>query len=181
MTAVVASLSCSLLTRMLPSVRNRKAFPPDSLSTIGYTSGTTGHPKGACLSHRSIVLNVAMTALMHQRSDRDTVVTALPCPHVYGNVVMSGAVQSGMTLVLHPVFDEQAVLESIQTHRATMFEGVPTMFMFLLNHPDLDRYDLSSLRCCTVGGQTMPKPSSPRPSQKLSLRPDILRSSGEEL
>ena len=131
---------------------------PDSLSTIGYTSGTTGHPKGACLSHRSIVLNVAMTALMHQRSDRDTVVTALPCPHVYGNVVMSGAVQSGMTLVLHPVFDEQAVLESIQTHRATMFEGVPTMFMFLLNHPDLDRYDLSSLRCCTVGGQTMPKP-----------------------
>jgi long-chain acyl-CoA synthetase len=131
---------------------------PDSLSTIGYTSGTTGHPKGACLSHRSIVLNVAMTALMHQRSDRDTVVTALPCPHVYGNVVMSGAVQSGMTLVLHPVFDEKAVLESIQTHRATMFEGVPTMFMFLLNYSDLDRYDLSSLRCCTVGGQTMPKP-----------------------
>jgi len=130
----------------------------DSLSTIGYTSGTTGHPKGACLSHRSIVLNVAMTALMHQRSDRDTVVTALPCPHVYGNVVMSGAVQSGMTLVLHPVFDERAVLESMQTHRATMFEGVPTMFMFLLNYPDLDRYDLSSLRCCTVGGQTMPKP-----------------------
>ena len=131
---------------------------PDSLSTIGYTSGTTGHPKGACLSHRSIVLNVAMTALMHQRSERDTVVTALPCHHVYGNVVMSGAVQSGMTLVLHPVFDEKAVLESIQTQRATMFEGVPTMFMFLLNYPDLNRYDLSSLRCCTVGGQTMPKP-----------------------
>ena len=70
---------------------------PDSLSTIGYTSGTTGHPKGACLSHRSIVLNVAMTALMHQRSDHDTVVTALPCPHVYGNVVMSGAIQNSMT------------------------------------------------------------------------------------
>ena len=130
----------------------------DSLSTIGYTSGTTGHPKGACLSHRSIVLNVAMTALMHQRSDRDTVVTALPCPHVYGNVVMSGAIQNGMTLVLHPNFEAQTILRSIQEHRATMFEGVPTMFMFLLNHPELDHYDLSSLRCCTVGGQTMPKP-----------------------
>ena len=130
----------------------------DSLSTIGYTSGTTGHPKGACLSHRSIVLNVAMTALMHQRSDRDTVVTALPCPHVYGNVVMSGAIQNGITLVLHPNFEAQTILRSIQEHRATMFEGVPTMFMFLLNHPELDHYDLSSLRCCTVGGQTMPKP-----------------------
>ena len=131
---------------------------PDSLSTIGYTSGTTGHPKGACLSHHGIVLNVAMTALMHQRSDRDTVVTALPCPHVYGNVVMSGAIQNGMTLVLHPNFEEQTILNSIQEHKATLFEGVPTMFMFLLNHPEFDHYDLSSLRCCTVGGQTMPKP-----------------------
>lgn len=130
----------------------------DSLSTIGYTSGTTGHPKGACLSHHSIVLNVAMTALMHQRSDSDTVVTALPYPHVYGNVVMSGAIQNGMTLVLHPNFEEQTILKSIQEHRATLFEGVPTMFMFLLNHPEFDHYDLSSLRCCTVGGQTMPKP-----------------------
>ena len=131
---------------------------PLSLSTIGYTSGTTGHPKGACLSHQSILLNVAMTALMHQRSDRDTVVTALPCPHVYGNVVMNGAVQSGMTLVLHPSFDEKTILQSIQEHQATLFEGVPTMFMFLLNYPDLGSYDLSSLRCCTVGGQTMPVP-----------------------
>jgi len=131
---------------------------PDSLSTICYTSGTTGHPKGACLSHKSILLNVAMTALMHQRSDRDTVVTALPCPHVYGNVVMSGAIGNGMILVLHPAFEEQAILQSIQDHKATLFEGVPTMYMFLLNHPELDSYDLSSLRCCTVGGQTMPKP-----------------------
>lgn len=131
---------------------------PQSLSTIGYTSGTTGHPKGACLSHHNILLNVAMTALMHQRSDKDTVVTALPCPHVYGNVVMSGAIQTGMTLVLHPSFEEKAILKSIQDHKATMFEGVPTMYMFMLNHPDLATYDLSSLRCCTVGGQTMPVP-----------------------
>ncbi len=131
---------------------------PQSISTIGYTSGTTGHPKGACLSHHSILLNVAMTALMHQRSEKDTVVTALPCPHVYGNVVMSGAFHTGMTLVLHPLFEEKTILQSIQDNKATLFEGVPTMYMFLLNHPDLDAYDLSSLRCCTVGGQTMPVP-----------------------
>lgn len=134
------------------------AIETDSLSTIGYTSGTTGHPKGACLSHRNILLNIAMTTLMHQRSDRDTVVTALPCPHVYGNVVMSGAIQSGMTLVLHPAFEEATILQSIEDHKGTMFEGVPTMYMFMLNHPELDSYDLSSLRRCTVGGQTMPKP-----------------------
>lgn len=139
----------------------------DSLSTIGYTSGTTGHPKGACLSHRNILLNVAMTALMHRRSDRDTVVTALPCPHVYGNVVMSGAIQNGMTLVLHPAFEEATILQSIQDHKATMFEGVPTMYMFMLNHPELDSYDLSSLRCCTVGGQTMPKPKMEEVEQRF--------------
>jgi long-chain acyl-CoA synthetase len=140
---------------------------PDSLSTIGYTSGTTGHPKGACLSHKGILLNVAMTALMHQRSDRDTVVTAFPCPHVYGNVVMSGAVQNGMTLVLHPAFEEKTILQSIQDQKATMFEGVPTMYMFMLNHPELDDYDLSSLRCCTVGGQTMPKPKMEEVEQRF--------------
>ncbi len=140
---------------------------PQSLSTIGYTSGTTGHPKGASLSHHSILLNVAMTALMHQRSEKDTVVTALPCPHVYGNVVMSGAIQTGMTLVLHPLFEAKTILQSIQDNQATMFEGVPTMYMFMLNHPELDSYDLSSLRCCTVGGQTMPVPKMEEVEEKF--------------
>ena len=140
---------------------------PDSLSTICYTSGTTGHPKGACLSQHSILLNVAMTALMHERNHKDTVVTALPCPHVYGNVVMSAAIQCGMTLVLHPSFEEKIILQSIQDNEATMFEGVPAMYMFLLNHPELDAYDLSSLRCCTVGGQTMPVPKMEEVEEKF--------------
>jgi long-chain acyl-CoA synthetase len=75
---------------------------PDALSTIGYTSGTTGHPKGAMQSHRAVILNGAMTAQMHLKSELDTVVTALPCPHVYGNVVFNGALMFGLTLVLHP-------------------------------------------------------------------------------
>jgi long-chain acyl-CoA synthetase len=63
-----------------------------SASTIGYTSGTTGHPKGAVLSHSTIVLNTAMTSLMHGRAPSDIVVSALPCTHVYGNIVMNSAV-----------------------------------------------------------------------------------------
>jgi len=131
---------------------------PAALSTIAYTSGTTGHPKGAMQSHLSVAMNIAMTALMHGRTHDDSVVSALPCPHVYGNVVMNGAFMTGMTLIMHQTFNEEAILASIQKHGATMFEGVPTMYMFLLSHKKLDDYDLSSLRCCTVGGQTMPVP-----------------------
>jgi len=135
---------------------NEPAITADSLSTIGYTSGTTGHPKGAMLTHEAILLNTAMTATMHVRTERDVVVTALPCSHVYGNVVMNAAIAQGMTLVMHRTFDAVAVLDSIEQHRATMFEGVPTMYMYLLGVPDLARRDLSSLTRCTVGGQTMP-------------------------
>jgi long-chain acyl-CoA synthetase len=129
---------------------------PADLSTIGYTSGTTGHPKGAMLSHRAVALNSSMTANMHVRTKSDTVVTALPCAHVYGNVVMNGAFLTGMTLVLMPKFDPALAGSLIEQHRATMFEGVPTMFMYMLNDPSFKTRDLSSLTRCTVGGQTMP-------------------------
>jgi long-chain acyl-CoA synthetase len=136
------------------------AQPPlvatDALCTIGYTSGTTGHPKGAMLSHLAILTNAAMTATMHLRTDRDVVISALPCSHVYGNIVMNSAIAQGMTLILFASFDAQRTLQAIQTHRATMFEGVPTMYMYMLNHPGIRTFDLSSLTRCTVGGQTMP-------------------------
>lgn len=125
--------------------------------TVAYTSGTTGHPKGAVLTHRAILMNTAMTATMHLRSAADTVVSALPCSHVYGNIVMNAAIACGMTLVLHKVFDAEQVLQSIASERATLLEGVPTMYMYLLNHSRLREHDLSSLTRCTVGGQTMPE------------------------
>jgi long-chain acyl-CoA synthetase len=139
-----------------PAMFEPVAIDPDRLSTIGYTSGTTGHPKGAMQSHRAVILNTAMTAQMHGKTAADTVVTALPCPHVYGNVVFNGAMMYGLTLVLHSRFDAAEALGSIQSHQATMFEGVPTMYMYMLAHLDLQGFDLSTLSRCTVGGQTMP-------------------------
>ena len=129
---------------------------PQATSTIGYTSGTTGHPKGAMQSHRAVMINVAMMAQMHQKTERDVVCAAVPCPHVYGNIVFQGALMYGLKLVLHPRFDPAEMLASLEAHRATMFEGVPTMYMYMLAHPDLAKRDLSSLTRCTVGGQTMP-------------------------
>ena len=128
----------------------------DDTCAIAYTSGTTGHPKGAMHSYRNVLMNAQLTALMHGRSERDIVVTALPLPHVYGTVVLNSTLMTGGTLVLHPRFEEVEILTSIQTHAATLFEGVPTMYFFLLNHARLAQFDLSSLRMCTVGGQTMP-------------------------
>ncbi|MGO9421533.1 class I adenylate-forming enzyme family protein [Roseiarcus sp.] len=129
---------------------------PSATSTIGYTSGTTGHPKGAMQSHRAVMINVAMTAQAHLRTASDIVVSALPCPHVYGNVVFQGAMLCGMKLVMHPRFEAGEILASIETHRATLFEGVPTMYMYMLASPELPQRNLSSLTRCTVGGQTMP-------------------------
>ena len=144
---------------MLEAGANRFDAPErdrDALSTIGYTSGTTGHPKGAMQSHKAVITNAALTAMIHRRIHEDVVVSALPCAHVYGNVVMNGAFLYGYTFVLVPRFEETAVLGAIQDNRATLYDGVPTSYMMMLAHPDFGKYDLSSINRLTVGGQTIP-------------------------
>lgn len=135
---------------------------PDGPASICYTSGTTGHPKGAVQSHRAVLLNCALTATMHGRGEHDVVVTALPAAHVYGNVVLNGTFIAGGTVVLLERFDAAAALHAIDGHRATLFEGVPAMYAMMLAHPALDDADLSSLTRCTVGGQTIPVPTIER-------------------
>ena len=115
---------------------------PADLSTIGYTSGTTGHPKGAMQSHRAVFLNMAGVFALQARTDRDVMLNALPLPHVYGNVVMSGTFMVGATLVMLERFDAAQVLTEIQRHRATVFDGVPTMYAMMLADPSLPGADL---------------------------------------
>ncbi len=133
------------------------AFVPDggALCTIGYTSGTTGRPKGAMQSHRAVLLNCALTATMHGRSERDVVVTALPAPHVYGNVAINGTFLAGGTVVLMERFGAAEALALIDRERATLVEGVPTMYAMMLAAPEIERADLSSITRSTVGGQTI--------------------------
>ncbi|MFF7777103.1 class I adenylate-forming enzyme family protein [Streptomyces tanashiensis] len=128
---------------------------PAALSTIGYTSGTTGHPKGAMQSHRAVLLNCALTATMHGRTSSDVIVSALPAPHVYGNVVVNGTLLAGGTVVLMERFAADQALALIAEHKATMFEGVPAMYSMMLADPALADAELSSLTRCTVGGQTI--------------------------
>jgi long-chain acyl-CoA synthetase len=128
---------------------------PAALSTIGYTSGTTGHPKGAMQSQQAVLLNCALTATMHGRSAADVIVTALPAPHVYGNVSVNGTLLAGGTVVLMERFQPEQALRLMTGHHATMFEGVPAMYSMLLSSAALAGADLSSIRLSTVGGQTI--------------------------
>ena len=131
------------------------AVSPDSLACIAYTSGTTGHPKGAMQSQQSLVLNCAYTATMHVRTADDVVLTALPSAHVYGNVVLNGTFMAGGQVVLLTRFAPDEAIARIERHRATLFEGVPAMYATMLASPALADADLSSLTRCTVGGQTI--------------------------
>lgn len=129
---------------------------PTELCSIAYTSGTTGHPKGAMQSHQSVLLNCALTAAMHGRTATDVMVTALPSAHVYGNVAINSIFLAGGTVVLMERFDAATALSLIDREQATMFEGVPAMYSMLLSQPALGDAALTSLRCSTVGGQTLP-------------------------
>lgn len=133
---------------------------PSDLAAICYTSGTTGHPKGAMQSQRAVVGAAIGTALMAARTAEDRVISALPLFHVYGSCVFNAAMMAGSTLIVIPRFSEIAVLSAIAEHRATLMDGVPTVYYYLLAHPDFDKYDLSSLTRCWVGGQTLPAAKS---------------------
>jgi long-chain acyl-CoA synthetase len=123
--------------------------------TIGYTSGTTGHPKGAIQSQQAVILNCEATAAMHGRVPSDVMVSALPAPHVYGNVAINATFLAGGTVVLMERFDASAAIQLMVEHRATLFEGVPAMYSMLLSHPALAAANLGSITRSTVGGQTI--------------------------
>jgi long-chain acyl-CoA synthetase len=126
------------------------------LAAICYTSGTTGHPKGAMQSHRAVVTAAVGTVLMGARGPDDRVLSSLPLAHVYGSCVFNAAMLAGSTLVMVPRFDAETVMAAIGEHRVTLMDGVPTAYYYLLAHPNFDEADLSSLTRCWVGGQTLP-------------------------
>jgi long-chain acyl-CoA synthetase len=130
----------------------------DDDAVILYTSGTTGTPKGAQLTHGGLRRNAELMARTLIRTGPDDVIMGcLPLFHVFGLTCgLNAAMISGACLTLLPRFDAAAALEMIARDRVTVFEGVPTMYSAMLHHPERERADLSSLRVCVSGGAAMP-------------------------
>jgi long-chain acyl-CoA synthetase len=127
-------------------------------AVILYTSGTTGTPKGAQLTHGGMRRNAEITArTLIGTAPGDVVMGCLPLFHVFGLTCgLNAALGSGACLTLLPRFDAAAALRMIARDRVTVFEGVPTMYSALLHHPDRADADMSSLRVCVSGGAAMP-------------------------
>ena len=135
-------------------------YPTDEQDTavILYTSGTTGKPKGAELTHSNLLLNCsAVVPRLIPLAKDDVALGTLPLFHSFGQTCIQNAtVAAGGTMTLLPRFTPQDALEIMQRDRVTLFAGVPTMYFAILNHEGGDQYDLSSLRYSLTGGAAMP-------------------------
>src|SRR4051812_23413124 len=130
----------------------------DDTAVILYTSGTTGTPKGAELTHANLIENCTVTArTLVEITDRDVILGALPLFHSFGQTCgLNAAIATGACLTLIPRFDPVKALEIIARDQVTVLEGVPTMYHAMLNAPNKDEADTSSLRVCVSGGSAMP-------------------------
>lgn len=127
----------------------------DDTAVILYTSGTTGTPKGAELTHANLRRNVATVVEMLDLTSDDVILGALPLFHAFGQTAgLNAAVAAGACLTLIPRFDPAKALSIVQRDGVTVFEGVPTMFAAML-HSD-KRPETVSLRLCVSGGAAMP-------------------------
>jgi long-chain acyl-CoA synthetase len=136
------------------------ATMPDDTAVILYTSGTTGRPKGAELSHFNLFFNADYTAnrlMAMPQGETSVALVTLPLFHSFGQTCLmnAGIVRAG-TAVLLPRFDPVQAFELIQKYRVNLFAGVPTMYFAMLHHPDAAKYDMSSVKYCVSGGAAMP-------------------------
>ncbi len=141
-----------------------QAYPIDDpaaeIAVLQYTGGTTGAPKGAVLTHGNLSCACKQMRACFQQElvpGEERVLAVLPPFHIYSMVVnLLFGLHLGAELYMHLRFDAGAVLEDIHTHRISVAPAVPTMFIALIHHPDVARFDLTSLKMCNSGGAPLP-------------------------
>jgi HIP---CoA ligase len=130
---------------------------PDDVSTIIFTSGTTGRPKGAMLRHEASVRSFHAWTGVVGLTEGDRYLIINPFFHCFGlNAGILACLVAGATIVPHPVFDVPSVMRRVDEERITMLPGAPAIYQTILDHPDLDRFDLSTLRLAVTGAAVVP-------------------------
>jgi len=130
----------------------------DDTAVVLYTSGTTGHPKGAELTHFNVFFNAYFAQdKLFKIQPEDVTIAVLPLFHSFGQVcVMIATLMAGATLTMMPRFETERLMEVIARDKVTCLAAVPTMYFFILNYPDWEKYDLSSLRMACSGAAACP-------------------------
>jgi long-chain acyl-CoA synthetase len=128
------------------------AIAPDDVCQIMYTSGTEGTPKGVMTPHDAYTDNALIRSSILELNEEDITVIPLPLFHMFAINTLLNFITVGGTVIITERFQTEEVLELIHRNKITFFTGVPTMYSYLLNHPKIDEYDLSSLRLCIIAG-----------------------------
>ncbi|MED3623060.1 fatty acid--CoA ligase family protein [Neobacillus thermocopriae] len=129
----------------------------DDTAVILYTSGTTGKPKGAMLTHKNLYSNAKDVGDYLNMNNDDRVITTLPMFHVFClTVALNAPLLRGATLLIVPKFSPKEIFQVAKNYKATVFAGVPTMYNFLYQYPEGNPEDLKTLRLCISGGASLP-------------------------
>ncbi|MEM2665256.1 MAG: long-chain fatty acid--CoA ligase [Nitrososphaerota archaeon] len=147
-----------VLSKYSPEPPKVEINPKRDLACLQYTGGTTGTPKGAMLTHFNMVSNaIAFSVWTRCRPAKEVFLTVLPLSHIFGMTTsMNAPIYTVGTIVLLQKFDVKKVLETIQSYGVTVFCGVPTMYALIVASPEVQSYNLRSIRCCISGGSPLP-------------------------
>lgn len=148
-----------LMARSSPKPVRTEVDLSEDVAVLQYTGGTTGTAKGAMLTHENLVANVIQCASwIHRiRKGQETILTAVPLFHVYGmTTCMNLGIYLAARMLLVPKFEAGMLLKLIDKEKPTLFPGAPTMYVGIIHHPQLSRYNLSSIECCISGSAPLP-------------------------
>jgi long-chain acyl-CoA synthetase len=143
---------------------------PDEVAVIFYTSGTTGRPKGAMLTHHNLYANAVATAQTYAYQVDDVIIFGMPLFHSSGQTnAMNAAFSQGAAMVMIPRFTPEEAFVAMKKYLASVFIGVPTMYHQILHHPDVDQFSSKNLRIFIVGAAPMPETLFKAVSEKFNV------------
>ena len=146
-----------ILKKYPPEYKKVDINPVEDVALLQYTGGTTGVPKGAMLTHTNMVSDALFVKAWGNVTEKDVMMGVLPFFHIYGlTVSFVTSMLSGATVIVVPRFETKHVLELVQKYKVTFFPGVPTIYVAIINYPEVKKYKLTTIRACISGAAPLP-------------------------